>query len=195
MLLEIRRPDEREWKRYVRMILQEEQRRSPSGHIPEDRLTVDARTNERIVIVPDETRTNANKGWKLNTPLGRDAYSLVYTDQQHSARGVSLPELLRKQPSGGQGIHRKVVLKGIGANLHHLVWNEDMPVRRVEYTYDDLTGDLEDTIMYGRERPELLVFAPVNGWRGMIRKGRFELLSDPRREIREYDGKVKIHSL
>ena len=155
---------------------------------------MDARANERILIVPEKSWVEKDRKWKLDTPLGKDVYLLTCTDPE-TGKVMLLPELLRKQPSEGWGVHRRVVLKGPGVRLYHLVWGEDMPVHRIEYSYDDLTGEMEDTIMFGRERPDLLVYFPIYGWRGGIWKGEFNFLPDPVREIRKYNRTVKIHEL
>ena len=194
ILLEIRPPEGEEWDRYIQTMMRESRREIQTRYRMKRDLTLDARTNERIVIVPDKSWRKENHAWETNAPLGKNAFSLVYKDR-NTGKAAILPELLRKLPAEGPGIRRRVVLENAGAVLHHLVWNEDMPVSRIEYTYDDLTADVQDTVLFGRERPDILVFARTIGWWGGIWKGRFGRLPDPLREIREYEGKIKIHRL
>ena len=171
-LLEIRRPGEKEWLDYVRR-LQKEYRKagfhSPSG--PEISLT----TNERIRVVPAADADGSfPPAWRMDTPLARDPHSLTLA-------GKSLAERLREialEGSGGGSGRREIEAETPGEVLKHLVWEGELPISKLAFSFDDLSSEAKDAILYGREKPEIFITDPLSNRRVGIRKGKAEWLPD-----------------
>ena len=178
-LLEIRKPDDREWRQYIRMILREEQKGDLRGRGASG-LEVSLRANGHIRVETDLDRV-AEHGlppWRMETPLARDPDSLMLS-------GKTLSEMIQEIPHRDGVVHRRVVRKVPGGTLRHMVWDGEMPVKSVTFSFDDLTEDLKDTILYGREKPFLIISDPACRWRAGIWNGKAERLPDLIGEIRE----------
>lgn len=176
LLWEIRRPGEKEWRDYVRRFL--------SGF---GQMELSLRMNERVRVDVDDARGYGRGSWKMDTPLARDAFSLMY-------QGKSLAEWLEREVGKEQGVRREARIKDPDGRLSHLVWDGEMPVRELDFACVDLTEEAKDAILYGYKKPDLILSDPVRGWSAGIWDGKIRKLPDPVEEIREYDGAVGLRS-
>ena len=88
--------------------------------------------------------------------------------------GKSLAEMLLEGPGAGSemvasgesagGVRRTWWVPAENGFLRHLVWDGGLPIRGLEFSYDDLTEDAKDAVLYRRDKPDLILSDPVRGW-------------------------------
>ena len=201
VLLDIHAPGGKEWKQYLKAF------RRAAGEegepVPKE-MEISVRTNERIRIEPagEDFRKDPAFEWRMDTPLAADPWSLLYMHRGEAGSAVpALLDLLRRMPSEGEpsgsessgegpsegdSVHRRVVLEDPDGVLRHLTWRKgEIPVRRIVYTFDEVAEEAEDDMLYGGDRPDLIMQDPVGAIRLGIWKKEVRLLPDPIQEIRE----------
>ena len=170
LLFEVRRPLRKDFVRYRELFVREVRSASSLG--------VSLRTGDRIRIVLEEGAAFP-PGWRSDTPLAADPDSL-YLD------GVSLRDLLeRAAASVSVGGVRRVVLKTPGKVLRHQVYPGELPVRRIVFSFVSLNPDMEETVVFGSEKPDWVIADPVHALRWGLWGNHLRLLPDPVPEVRD----------
>ena len=187
-LMEIREPDEREWRRYARRFSAEGQ----AAGLKEIDLRL--RCNERIRLIPEPSGSEDSRGaerdlWRLDTPLGWDPYSmLLYKNGCYNEILTDMLEQVAVRNSGNQrGVHRKTLVKTPGGRVRHLIYGKEIPVSGIEFSYDDLSREARDAVLFSRERPDLIVNLPRSSRQWGIWNGKAHLIPDPIEAIRTWN--------
>lgn len=142
ILLEIREPGEPDWKAYIWRLLGQD-----SGKHLFRTLDLSLRTEERVRIVPEQ-----EPPWDVRVPLSRDPDSLMLEEK-------TLREILEEMP--GKENAQRVMMRKTGEELHHMVLDGVLPVKEMEFSFLDLTREAKDAILFGPDRPDLVVLDPV----------------------------------
>ena len=129
---------------------------------------------EQIRIVPDwlRLRKEGMPDWRMDTPLSRDPHSLMIG-------GKSLMELCEALPGKNTDVRRQEKMDLPDGLLTHLVWEGELPVKQIQFSFDDLTREAKDFLLYGHEVPDLIVSEPVSHLRVGIVNGRRIRLPNP----------------
>ena len=146
-LFEIREPSGKDWQQYVRRFVKECKTADPRAASLRG-MEVSLRSNERVQIFPKEGRPGP--GWDYSAPLIREAESLLFTDGTNLR---TLPEYLSTLSASGRDGAKRIAIRPEKGELTHLVKDGRLPVSRLVYTFDDLTEEAEDTILWNGERP------------------------------------------
>lgn len=172
LLLEMRKPDPRDWHKAARLLLKEQERDQPDRSCTV-RLDLSLTSNEQIRIVPDwlRLRKKGMPDWRMDTPLSRDLHSLMIG-------GKSLMELREALPGKSTDVRRQEKMDLPDGLLTHLVWEGELPVKQIQFSFDDLTREAKDFLLYGPEVPDLIVTEPVSHLRVGIVNGRRIRLPD-----------------
>ena len=173
LLLEMRKPDPRDWHKAARLLLKEQGTDLPDRFCTV-RLELSLTSNEQIRIVPDwlRLRKKGMPDWRMDSPLSRDPHSLMIG-------GKSLMELREALPGKDTSVRRREVMDFPDGLLTHLVWEGELPVKQIRFSFDDLTREAKDFLLYGPEVPDLIVSEPVSRLRIGIVNGRRIRLPDP----------------
>ena len=184
-LMELCEPGENEWEKYIRRFVREGK---PSG-LRDAGLSL--RTNEQIRIFSEAADTeggilDGTGSWDLNAPLGKDPYSITLRDGKNTERTLMefLDLISMEDPGKEKGVRRRIRLKTPGARLYHMVYDQEMQVREIEFIYDDLTQEAKNAVLYPWEKPDVVLRFTGQGQRLGIWNKRVFLLPDPVEEIK-----------
>lgn len=155
-LLEVREPDGSEWEYYASQLLEAD---GITNLHRQDSVTLEIylKANEAVRVFPDEERISksAKAPWDLDSAQARNPEDLLFS-------GKPLWETSRtlqgegKEPAEGDRICRRRYGK-----WSHREWKEPLPVKKVEFSYVDLSEDAKEAVLYGAEKPDLLLWFPV----------------------------------
>ncbi len=170
MLFEVRRPLRKDFVWYRDMFVREVRSASSLG--------LSLRTGDRIRIVLEEGAVFP-PGWRSDTPLATDPDSLFLD-------GASLRDLLEKAAASvSVGGARRVVLKTPGKVLRHQVYPGELLVRRIVFSFVSLNPSAEETVVFGSEKPDWVIFDPVHALCWGLWGSHLRALPDPAPEVRD----------
>ena len=187
ILLEVRIPDEKEWKEYVRglreAVREKTRLRMGKGPWGDEAMGVTLLSNVKVEVEPMEE--GARPPWPTDTYLGFDP-NVLYLQQ------FSLAKLVYTFPRKPGTVHREERISYPGMTLRHSVYDMEFPVKAVVYRFDDLSDDAMDNILYGRKRPDWLITNRTSGSRFGIWNGRVMGVRDPIKEFINDEGDTGI---